>query len=81
AFPAIMSTIATNAGAASSIYELNHQPISSTIRVLVDGVDVAKDSSNGWEYNSTSNRILFSGTAIPSEGAEVEIIYDYYLSE
>ena len=76
-FPAIMNAIATNAGGAASLFQLSETPISSTIVVTVDGVSLAEDSTNGWQYVSGSNSIVFRGDAVPSEGVEILVSYQY----
>ncbi len=72
-----MNAIATNAGGAASLFQLSETPISSTIVVTVDGVSLAEDSTNGWQYVSGSNSIVFRGDAVPSEGVEILVSYQY----
>ena len=75
-FPAIMLQIASDAGGAASSNVLTYTPISSTIAVYVDGVQVANDPSNGWRYFGSSNSIVFYGSAIPAENAAIQVVYD-----
>ncbi|MGH1468527.1 MAG: hypothetical protein ACRBBP_06570 [Bdellovibrionales bacterium] len=35
-----------------------------------------QDVDNGWTYNATANSIVFHGSAIPGQGAEISILYD-----
>lgn len=37
---------------------------------------VPQDVDNGWTYNATANSIVFHGSAIPGQGAEISILYD-----
>lgn len=76
-FPAIMNAIATNAGGAASLFQLDETPISSTLVVTVDGVEVPEDVDNGWQYVAGSNSIVFRGTAVPGEGAAIVVRYQY----
>ena len=76
-FNPIMDSITTNAAASSSAYTLTRSPVSSSIVVKVNGVEVTKDSTNGWQYNASSNSILFSGTAWPASGANIQVTYNY----
>lgn len=61
---------------ASSVFQLDREPIPSTIRVTVDGQSVVENSTNGWSYNATSNQVAFHGSAIPNAGASVLISFD-----
>lgn len=61
---------------ASSVFQLDREPIPSSIRVTVDGQSVVENSQNGWSYNATTNQIAFHGSAIPSAGANVVISFD-----
>jgi hypothetical protein len=75
-YSAIMDTV-VNAVAGDSGYVLAKNPVSSSITVKVNGADVAQDSTNGWQYVSATNSIVFSGTAWPATGANVAITYQY----
>ena len=77
AFAKIMTQIASNAGGASSIYQLEFYPITGSILVTVDGTQVSNDITNGWTYNIGSNAIVFHGEAIPAGGQEVTIAFSY----
>lgn len=54
-------------------FYLARTPEVSTITVVVNGVSVPNDPTNGWTYNSTANSIVFHGTAIPAAGASISI--------
>ena len=73
----ILDNIATQAAASSSSYVLTQTPIASTIVVKVNGNTIDQDASNGWTYNSSTNTIVFSGSAWPAEGANIEVSYSY----
>lgn len=72
----IMDTI-VNSVAGDSGYVLSKTPQSSSIAVKVNGVAVPQSSTNGWQYVSASNSIVFSGSAWPASGASIEITYKY----
>lgn len=79
-FDAIMDDIATKAGAAASAFQLPHAPISGSIKITVNGLEIAKSNVNGWNYISLSNSVVFYGTAVPEDGDSIEIVYDYISS-
>ena len=77
-----MDTVANNAGALSAGYELStantdNQILSSSIAVEVDGVEVARDTSDGWQYYPQSESIVFTGSEIPSAGSAITVSYQY----
>lgn len=39
-------------------------------------VDIPQNVDNGWTYNALANSIVFHGTAIPAQGAQISIFYD-----
>ncbi|WP_330959762.1 DUF7151 family protein [Photobacterium sp. 53610] len=80
-YDSFMSTVANNAGATSAGYKLSlaatHQILSSSLAVKVDGVDVPRSTSDGWQYYPLSESVVFTGTAIPPVGAQIYIAYQY----
>ncbi|MBZ0121148.1 MAG: hypothetical protein K8H88_29400, partial [Sandaracinaceae bacterium] len=63
------------AGAASS-FVFERVPISATIRVRVDNVEVPRSRLDGFDYDGASNSIVFRGrTYRPSIGSEVVVSY------
>jgi len=76
-YTTILDNIATQAAAASSSYVLTKTPIASTLVVKVNGNVVTQDATDGWQYNSSSNTIVFSGSAWPDPGASIEVSYSY----
>ena len=73
----ILENISTQSAAASSSYTLSRKPLSSSIIVKTNGVTITQDANNGWMYNSSSNSIVFSGSAWPAAGAKIEVSYKY----
>lgn len=55
---------------------LSRVPHEDTIKVYVNGVEVAESDVNGWQYNSESNSIMFFGDAKPEQGALIDIVFD-----
>jgi hypothetical protein len=76
-FNPIMNSITTNAAGSSSSYVLNKVPQSSTIYVKVNGSTIQQNSTDGWIFNSSSNSIVFSGSAWPLPGSNIEISYQF----
>ncbi|MCC7543009.1 MAG: hypothetical protein IT379_42730 [Deltaproteobacteria bacterium] len=62
------------AGAASR-YRLSDRPISGTLKVTVNGHEVPRSRSNGFDYEPVSNSIVFRGAARPVPGDEVVVSY------
>ncbi|MEN0057496.1 MAG: hypothetical protein AAGB31_01575 [Bdellovibrio sp.] len=59
----------------ASTFKLNREPQEDTIVVRVNGVVVAKDSVNGWSYNSSDWTITFHGSSVPADNADIKISY------
>jgi hypothetical protein len=57
-------------------FYLNVIPVPSTIVVIVNGVVVPNDPTNGWTYISAANSIMFHGSAIPAQGSSIEVDFD-----
>lgn len=55
--------------------------IESTIYVLMNGEEVLHNHKNGWRYVVSTNSILFSGTAVPTEDDTIVVRYSYSLDE
>jgi hypothetical protein len=73
---AAMSRIVDAIAGASSQFRLTSTPITSTLKVRVRGVDVPRSRSNGFDYDSVSNAVVFYGaTYRPATGNEVVISY------
>lgn len=56
-------------------YTLNKIPVVETIRVFINGTEVAADTQNGWEYLADRNVIRFHGSAVPP--ADAQIVIDF----
>lgn len=80
-YKSFVEVMAKNAGASSAGYKLSkaeaQHVLSSSILVTVDGAKVDRNSSNGWQYYPLSESIVFTGTAIPAQGAEIIVAYQY----
>ncbi|UTV29524.1 DUF7151 family protein [Photobacterium atrarenae] len=80
-YDTFMETVAKNAGATSAGYQLtladSHKILSSSISVTVDGQKAQRDSANGWQYYPLSQSIVFTGSAIPVQGAKLIVAYQY----
>jgi hypothetical protein len=73
---AAMRRIVAAVVGASSPYRLERQPITSTIKVRVRGVDVPRSRRDGFDYDQAANAIVFRGaTHRPAMGDEVVISY------
>lgn len=59
----------------STQFFLDKTPLVSSISVKVNGAVIANDASNGWTYNSTTNSIVFHGSAVPPQNATIAIDY------
>lgn len=54
---------------------LARTPVVSTIVVRFNGVAQTQDSTNGWTYESTGNKIVFHGTGIPVDNTSISVDY------
>ncbi len=59
----------------SSSFILRREPIPESISVSVNNVAVAQNATNGWTYNNSNWTITFHGTAVPAQGADVQISF------
>jgi hypothetical protein len=57
----------------STQFYLTRAPDPATIIVHVNGATVAESATNGWTYQADSNSIIFHGTAIPPQGASINV--------
>jgi hypothetical protein len=60
----------------SSVFQLTREPVVETLAVIVDGIVVPQDATNGWTYDAVTISIAFHGSAIPAAGADVKITFD-----
>ncbi|MCA9554139.1 MAG: choice-of-anchor D domain-containing protein [Myxococcales bacterium] len=73
-----LEDLSTTAFGFKSRFFLTNQPVISTITVEVDGVMVPATSAAGtvlWSYDSTTNSVNFTPSAIPEPGAELLVRY------
>lgn len=56
-------------------YTLTRLPRKDSIRVVIDGEEVAEDATNGWSYDEEKNLIRFSGDAIPRADSYIQVDY------
>jgi hypothetical protein len=72
---AMLRILAAVVGSASP-YRLERAPITSTLKVQVDGRDVPRSRDNGFDYDPVANTVVFYGTTHrPRMGAEVVLSY------
>ncbi|AZZ37204.1 hypothetical protein CIK05_10540 [Bdellovibrio sp. qaytius] len=59
------------------VFTLNKKPIIASIRVVVDGVTVPQNSTDGWSYDATARTITINGAVYkPSAGSSISINFD-----
>lgn len=75
-FAATLTKIQENILELSSQFFLQRTPVLSSITVVVNGASISQDPVNGWTYNSTVNSIVFHGSSIPPQGANIAINFD-----
>lgn len=76
-FDAVLNNISTTiASQIVATFHLSRTPVESSIRVLVDGILIPKDSDNGWSYDSVENNVSIHGSYAPQSGAVVTINFD-----
>lgn len=86
----ILTNIMSAATAGTSTYTTERAPIAATLKMAIDPStqiygsscdrnDVARSRSNGFDYDGTTQRILFYGDCRPQEaGKEIAISYRYW---
>jgi len=70
-----LSAIATQIAVLSTQFFLTGEPNPTTFQILVNGTAIPGDPNNGWTYNSAANSIQFHGSAIPPQGANIQVNY------
>ncbi len=73
-----LEDLSTTAFGFKSRFFLTNQPVISTIRVLIDMVEVPATSPGGtvnWSYDFATNSINFSAFSTPEPGAEIDVEY------
>ena len=60
-----------------AVFHLDKRPIQSSIRVIIDGVIIPENNSDGWSYVSAENKISINGSVyMPSAGSSIVINFD-----
>lgn len=59
------------------VFPLTLPPIANSISVTVNGVAVAADLVNGWQYRADTNSVVFLGNYVPPPGSTVRLRYAY----
>ncbi len=73
---AAMARIVDAVAGATSQFQLERSPITSTIKVRVRGMDVPRSRASGFDYDPASRSVVFFGSAFrPAMGDEVVISY------
>lgn len=75
-FGTSLDVISNNIITLSSVFKLSREPDLSTLKVYVDGVQIAEDPVNGYTYDPAEMTITFHGTSAPGANSSVKI--DYY---
>ncbi len=75
-FATSLQSISDSVLALSSVFQLDREPIESTISITVNNVVVPQSATNGWTYDVTTNSIAFHGNAIPPADANIAVNFD-----
>ncbi len=59
----------------STQFYLSSRPVVNSIIIQVNSVTEPNDATNGWTYNSSANSIVFHGTAIPPQNANINVSF------
>lgn len=68
-----LASIASQITTLSTQFFLKQIPQVNTIVVTVNGGLVPESPTNGWQYSSAANSIQFFGTAVPAQGAQINV--------
>ena len=60
----------------SSTFTLDRQPAPGSLNVVVDGVVIPENATNGWTFDSNTLTLSFHGDAVPGQGAAISITFD-----
>ncbi|MES2643054.1 MAG: hypothetical protein V4850_26465 [Myxococcota bacterium] len=72
---ASLADIATSAVAVSDRFRLTEAADPASLDVVVDGLSVSEDATNGWTYDAALWMVVLHGTARPGEGVTVTVDY------
>ena len=70
-FASHLESLAEESAAVNDSFELTQEPVPETIEVVVDGVT----TSTGWEYDASTQSVVFETDYIPAGGSQLEITY------
>jgi hypothetical protein len=70
---AAVTSISNNVLELVTAYALNQIPALNSIQVLVNGMAVANNATNGWTYVQATNTVQFHGSAIPKVSDSVVV--------
>ncbi len=77
-FSTQLSQISNQILTLSTRFQLNREPIPSTLFVQVNGTTIPESTTNGWTYLNEGGFyfIEFRGSAIPPQGASISVLFD-----
>ncbi len=75
-FASTLDDIQTKIAELSTQFYLSREPVVSTIEVWVNGNPILEDADNGWTYDPVAVSLVFHGTSIPSQGAQILVDFD-----
>lgn len=77
AFDSVLNNISTSIASNNQAqFKIDKQPVLDSIRVIINGVLVPQDATNGWTYNATTLTITVHGSYSPEAGASITINFD-----
>ena len=74
-FKGLMDELVARAQKRPPILVLTHTALAADLAVTVDGETIPFSATTGWTFSPQANAVVFHGSAIPTEGARVEIAY------
>ncbi|KYG65993.1 hypothetical protein AZI86_02690 [Bdellovibrio bacteriovorus] len=54
-------------------FKLSSKPVIESITVKINGVNIARNTTNGWDYIAATNSVRFYGSAVPAADASVKV--------
>lgn len=57
------------------VFPLSTVPVTETLAVWVDDVQVQNDPQQGWQYDGSTNSVVFSGSFVPPSGSTIKVEY------
>lgn len=70
-----LNAIQLNIAELSTQFYLDREPQVKTIKVIVNGVEIPKDETQGWTYERDANAIRFHGDAIPPQNSLIDVSF------